>query len=61
MNGSGILMLAGGLVVGLLLGQAMKQCPVTTLPTQPAKGANVWDFLIGASTAFGVAAKDIFD
>jgi len=53
---SSILMLAVGLVAGLLLGQSMKQCPVAT-PSSSTQGHGFWDVLVA-----GVgAAKDIFD
>jgi hypothetical protein len=56
MNGGGVLFLAVGLVAGLMLGGALKQCPVAT-PTGPAKGSNFWDVLIAGMPI----AKDIFD
>lgn len=44
MNGSGVLMLAVGLVAGLMLGQALKVCPTAT--GVPPKGTNFWDVLV---------------
>jgi hypothetical protein len=58
---NGILMLAVGLVAGLVVGQSLKQCSPVLTPTAPPKGANFWDFLSTAATAFGAASKDIFD
>jgi hypothetical protein len=56
MNGSGILMLAVGLAVGLMLGSSLKQCaPIG--PVVPVKGGNFWDVLIAGMPI----AKDIFD
>lgn len=54
-SGNGILMLAIGLVGGLVLGGAMKQCPTATTAPAPARG--YWDVLISALPI----AKDIYD
>jgi hypothetical protein len=54
MNSSGILMLAVGLVAGLMLGQALKQCAPAT-PTGPAK--NYWDAVIAGLPV----AKDLLE
>jgi hypothetical protein len=55
MNGSGVLMLAVGLVAGLMLGQALKVCPTAT--GVPPKSTNFWDVLVAGLPV----AKDIFD
>jgi hypothetical protein len=54
---SGILMLAVGLVGGLMLGQALKQCPIATPTTPATQGHGFWDVLVSGIGA----AKDIFD
>jgi hypothetical protein len=57
-NGSGgILMLAVGLVAGLVLSQAMKPSG-PLVPTAPVRGpSNYWDVIVAAMPI----ARDIFD
>ena len=51
MQGQAVLFLAVGLVAGLMVGQALKQCP-TALPVMP-KQTNVWDVLAGGVPIIG--------
>jgi hypothetical protein len=58
MNGSGVLMLAVGLVAGLMLGQSMARAAAPAVPIQPAKpSSNFFDVIIAGMPI----ARDIFD
>lgn len=54
---NGLLMMAVGLVAGLMIGQALKQCG-PPVPLAPTKGpSNYWDVIVATLPI----ARDIFD